>query len=85
MTTGVGIFTSFGVRKPVGDDCGGLWQWLQLGLVSSGGGLGSGLCVCGLGARCHSSDLGAGLYIPPTSLSMDQIFGPLVPCSCLTD
>ena len=51
VTTKVGIFAEFGVRKLVNDDQGALGQWLQKGSVSFGGVLGSGLCFCGLGTR----------------------------------
>ena len=51
VTTKVGIFAKFGVRKLVNDDQGALGQWLQKGSVSFGGVLGSGLCFCGLGTR----------------------------------
>ena len=64
VTTKVGIFAKFGVRKLVNDDQGALGQWLQKGSVSFGGVLGSGLCFCGLGKRGLGQDSTVPLGLP---------------------
>ena len=51
--------------------------------VSFRGDSGSGLCFCGLGARPHTCALGFRIQCS-SLLLMGQIFGPFIPCSCLT-
>lgn len=53
VSTGVGIFASFGARKLAGDDQGGqeLLATVTRGSVSFRSGLGSRLCVSGAGAK----------------------------------
>ena len=41
LSTRVGIFAEFGVRRPAGDDQGRFWQWLQRGSDIFGGDLDS--------------------------------------------
>ena len=53
---------------------GGFWQWLQRGSISCRGDLGSGLPVCGLGARPPICGLGAGFHTSLPSNAVETSF-----------